>query len=206
MNFYKKYVRQFIPTSRIYSVTRISLDMELKRQFARLSPGIVLDAGSRDSPYRRFIPHTKYLRLDIDKRSEPDICCDLHNIDWEADYFDTVIMTEVLEHLYDPQKAIDNIHRILKPNGVCILSTRFMFPYHPDPKDYYRFTQDSLSYLFRNFRRTEIHHHGNRVQVMWQTINIGKVNAFLNVLNPLFARIMSKKTNFPSGFIVYAEK
>jgi len=206
MKFYKKYVRQFIPTSRIRSVTEISRDMELKRQFARLRPGIVLDAGSRDSPYKRFIPHTKYLRLDIDKSSEPDICCDLHDIDWEADYFDTVIITEVLEHLYDPQKAIDNIHRVLKPNGVCILSTRFMFPYHPDPKDYYRFTQDSLSYLFRNFRRAEIHHHGNRVQVMWQTINIGKVNAFLNVLNPLFARIMSKNTNFPSGFIVYAEK
>ncbi len=201
----KRLIRSF-PTLRIRSVTRIGLDFELERQFKRLKPGIVMDVGSKHSPYRKLIPCTEYKRLDIDKKSKPDICCDLHKIKWKSSYFDTVIATEVLEHLYDPQKAVDEIHRILKPGGVCILSTRFIYPYHPDPEDYYRFTWDSLNHLFRKFKKAEVHHHGNMLQSIWQIINSGKTQIILNLFNPIFARIGSKNTRFPCGFVVYARK
>jgi len=199
----------FLPTLKIPSVSRIGLDIELARQFKRLKPGIVLEAGSGCSgrlPYKKYIPHTKYLTLDIDKKSKPDICCDLHDIKWESDYFDAVVAIEVLEHLYNPQKAIDEMRRILKPGGVCLLSTRFIHPYHPGPKDYYRFTWDSLNYLFRDFQKVEVFHHGNKIQSLWQILADGKLKIFLNIFNPLIARISSRKTRFPCGFIVYAEK
>jgi SAM-dependent methyltransferase len=204
--FLKKYVLPFIPTLKIKSVSRISLDFELKRHFKRLKRGIVLDVGSKHAPYRCYIPAVKYMRLDIDKKSQPDICCDLHKIDWQSNYFDTVIATEVLEHLYDPQKVVDEIYRILKPNGICIASTRFIHPYHPDPKDYYRFTWDSLNYLFRRFSKVEVHHHGNKIQAIWQLINVGKISILLNIFNPLLARISSKRTIMPCGFVIYAQK
>lgn len=154
------------------SVTRISLEVELKRQFKKLKPGIVLDIGTgKGAPYKKYIANKKYLTLDIDKNSSPDICADIHNFKWEANYFHTVIAIELLEHLYDPQKAIDQIHRILKTNGICILSTRFLYPYHKAPEDYYRFTQDSLNYLFKEFKKVNIYHHGNKLQVLWQAIS-----------------------------------
>ena len=199
-------VFRLIPTSRIKTVTRLSLDRALRKAFASLKPGVVLDVGSSLSPYKKFIPATEYLRLDVNENTKPDLCCDLHDIQWKSDYFDTVIATEVLEHLCDPQRAVDEIRRVLKPGGVCILSTRFMYPYHPDPGDFYRFTRDSLSHLFRNFRRVEIVHHGNRIQVLWQMINMGDTRVILNIFNPLIARIHFKKTKFPSGFVVYAVK
>ncbi len=204
----KRSIKKYVQTLQIKSVSRISLDRELIKQFKRLKKGIVLDVGSKFSPYRKYIPVTEYLRLDIDKNSEPDICCDLHRIQWESDYFDTLIATEVLEHLYDPQKAVNEIRRVLKPEGVCILSTRFIYPYHPDPKDYYRFTWDSLNHLFRKFSRVEIYPHGNRIQTLWELINIrtGKAQIFLNIFNPLFAMIHFKDTKCPSGFILYAQK
>ncbi len=65
------------------SVARQSLDLCLKEQFKRLKPGIVLDVGAGGSPYKALIPHTEYKTLDIDKRRNPDIYCDIHNItDW----------------------------------------------------------------------------------------------------------------------------
>jgi len=202
----KKLLKFLLPTLNIPTVSRLSLDRELKRQFKRLEPGVLLDVGSKLSPYSKYIPHTKYLRLDIDEKSSPDICCDIGNVKWESDYFDTVLATEVLEHLLEPQKAVDEIKRLLKPGGICILSTRFMYPYHPDPVDCYRFTQDSLKFIFKGFSKVEIFHHGNRVQVLWETINRGKIRAILNIFNYLFALVHFKKTEFPCGFVVYARK
>ena len=196
-----------VPTLRIPSVNRISLDRELGRHFRRLKPGTVLDVGAKGSPYERCIPHTRYMRLDKDNSKGPDICCDLHELEWSADYFDTVIALEILEHLYDPQRAIDRIFHILKPGGVCILSTRFFYRYHPDPEDHYRFTWDSLGYLFRKFRHVEVHHHGSRIQVLWEIINAGgRTQVLLNLLNPLVAQLKSERTRFSLGFVVYAEK
>ncbi len=189
------------------SVTRINLDMVLAKQFARIkNGGVVLDVGSKHSPYKDTMQYAKYLRLDIDSASHPDIVCDLHDIKWDSDYFDTVIATEVLEHLHEPKKAIDEIHRVLKKGGVCILSTRFMYPYHEDPQDYYRFTNDSLALLFAKFRFAEIIPHGNRLQVMWQIITLGKLRYILNIFNGIFARINFYDKHYPSGFVVFATK
>jgi SAM-dependent methyltransferase len=204
----RKYIFPLIPTLRIPPVSQINLDRALRKQFKRLNPeGVVLDVGSWDSPYKKQIPHSKYMTLDIDPQEHPDICCDIHKIKWKPNYFDTIIVTEVLEHLYNPQKAINELHKILKPGGVCILSTRFIFPFHPVPKDYYRFTWDSLEYLFRNFSHVEIYSHGNKLQVLWQIINYRKsLGVFLNIFNYPLAMLPSTKTLFPLGFIVYAKK
>ena len=196
-----------IPTLRMRSANRMSLDRLLTRQFTRLSAGLVLDIGSKGAPYASVIPHTGLVTLDVDPSRKPDICCDIHEREWEGDYFDTVVAIEVLEHLRDPARAISQIRRVLKVGGVAILSTRFLCRYHPDPEDHYRFSWDSLRYLCREFTEVEILHHGNRAQVLWETVNAGgRSRVFLNVLNPLVARLESTRTRFPLGFVVWARK
>ena len=185
----------------------MTLDRELRRHFRRLKPGIVLDVGAKGSPYEKYVPHTRYMRLDIDESKTPDICCDLHELEGPAGYFDTVLAIEILEHLHDPHRAVERIFHILKPGGVCILSTRFLYRYHPDPQDYYRFTWDSLAYLFKKFRHVEVHHHGNRIQVLWEIVNAGgRARVLLNLLNPFIAQLNTRRTRFPLGFVVYSEK
>jgi SAM-dependent methyltransferase len=63
-----------------------------------------------------------------------------------------VLNLESLEHLPAPQKAIDEIHRVLRPNGLLILTTVMHFKIHRAPKDYWRFTPDGIELLLNRFK------------------------------------------------------
>jgi SAM-dependent methyltransferase len=194
------------PTNRIPGVDRLSLDHELNRHFRRLTPGRTLDIGARHSPYRAKLPATEFRTADIDPSRRPDFCCDAHDLGCRSNYFDTVIATELLEHVREPQRVVDELWRVLTPGGTCILSTRFMCPYHPSPHDFYRFTWDSLRHLFRAFRVIEVHSHGNRAQVLWHIFNSGRHGVIFNIFNPLVARIRVKNQFIHCGYVVFARK
>lgn len=195
------------------SLARLTLAEELKRQLSKLKPGVTLDVGGGRAPYRPWVPHTEYLTLDIDSRKNPDLCCDLHDVKWQSDYFDTIIATEVLEHLYDPRKAIQEMYRLLKGDGVCLLSTRFIHPIHGSPNDYYRFTEDGLRHLFSGFQEVKIFPLGNRIQALWllSTHNhlkgkIKRLTLLWMPLTRLLARLKAPGSEMPLGYLVVARK
>ena len=102
------------------SITRVTLSQTLIPILSKLKPGKVLDVGAKNSPFLKYIPHTQYLRLDIRPDSKPDYVSDLHRLKIQNNRFDTVIATEVMEHLYNPQRAINEVYRILKPKGITV--------------------------------------------------------------------------------------
>ncbi|MGH1447871.1 MAG: class I SAM-dependent methyltransferase [Pseudomonadaceae bacterium] len=66
--------------------------------------------------------------------------------------FDVVISDQVLEHLEgDPQRAIDECYRVLKPGGLVVHTTCFINPIHDAPGDYWRFTPQALELLHKNW-------------------------------------------------------
>ena len=78
--FLRSSVWSRIPTLRMASVTRISLDRLLASHFARLKKGHVLDVGAKGAPYIRQIPHTQYLRLDItEEQSRTSVATSIHS-------------------------------------------------------------------------------------------------------------------------------
>ena len=192
------------------SITRISLDNKLIPILQQLEQNKnVLEIGSSSyEVYRKHIKSPHYHSLDIVKHDNVDIVGDIHNLDWDSDYFDIILGIEILEHLYDPKAAVQQVLRLLKPGGICVITTRFMFPYHPCDKDYYRFTKDSLADLFKGFSSTQIQHHGNGIQVFWQMITYKYPLLLypLRLLNPIVAMFESKATVYPSGFLVTAKK
>ena len=69
---------------------------------------------------------------------------DIHSLDFPDDHFNAVVCWSVLEHVPEPQLAIAEMRRVLKPGGVIWVQVPFLFPYHADPYDYWRVTPPGL--------------------------------------------------------------
>lgn len=72
--------------------------------------------------------------------------------------FDTVILSDVLEHIAEPKGLLAEVSRVLKPDGVLLLNVPFFYPIHEEPFDYYRFTRYALERICKesNLRVVEI--------------------------------------------------
>ncbi len=152
-------------------VARIALDKELHKILEEWCGDSVIDIGGKNRPYKRFLRCKKYVCIDINPENNPDIVADAHNLKIiENEQYDLVLATEILEHCHDPKQVISEFQRIIKQNGTIILSTPFLYPYHPDPKDYYRYTIDGLQELCKTFKEVKIIPCGNRFLFMWEMI------------------------------------
>lgn len=127
-------------------LTRVTLDRFVREHG---SPGRTLDIGAQNGPYAACFPNR--VALDIRRGRGVQIIGDAQALGIAGSTFDVVLCTEVLEHLPEPQRAIDEMFRVLKPGGMLLLTTRFLFPIHDAPHDYYRFTKYGLRHLLRNF-------------------------------------------------------
>jgi SAM-dependent methyltransferase len=79
-----------------------------------------------------------------------DKVCDLNKpLPLEDKKFDTVILSDVLEHIFYPDKLLGEIHRIMRNNGYLIMNTPFLYNIHEEPYDYYRYTQ----YAYEQFAK-----------------------------------------------------
>ncbi len=132
-------------------ITREKHDLFLKKHS---TGGKTLDIGCGNIPYVSYFPNS--VTIDVSKLRKPAILADAHCLPFRNASFDVILCTEVLEHLKEPQWAIDEMERVLLDGGKLVLTTRFIFPLHDTPDDYYRFTKYGLRYLLRNWRRVEI--------------------------------------------------
>jgi SAM-dependent methyltransferase len=73
--------------------------------------------------------------------------CDLGQIPVEAERFDMVLCTQVLEHVPNPQVVLAELARVLKPGGTLWLTAPFFYAPHELPHDYYRYTEEGLRRL-----------------------------------------------------------
>lgn len=69
-----------------------------------------------------------------------------------SDSFDCIILTQVLNFIFDIRAAVQTVYRILKPGGCVLVSVPGITPLSPDEMeycgDYWRFTRLSLKGLF----------------------------------------------------------
>ncbi len=113
-----------------------------------------LEVGGGASPHKEYFPNS--VSIDLSKTSKADIIADAHNLPFVDESFKVILITETLEHIYNPFIAVEEIYRVLERNGIVVLSVPFVFPIHEAPKDYFRFTLYGLRELFKEFEEIEI--------------------------------------------------
>jgi len=126
-----------------------------------------LDVGSGNKPYIHLFPHSK--TVDVQERpGHPlDYVGDAHDLHMIPDAsFDVILCSEVLEHLHSPHLAVAEFRRILRPGGLLLLTTRFVYPLHETPVDYYRYTPYGLRHLLKEFTVQEIRPETNTIETM----------------------------------------
>ena len=191
-----------------FTLTRKHLDRKMIPIMKELPRGKILEIGALHSPYKKYISCDDYKVLDIEERDGVDYVEDIHQTTLEENLFDTIIATQVLEHLYHPHKAVQEMLRVLKKGGVAIVSTVFVYPYHGEPCDYFRFTKYGLEYLFKDFSKIEIISFGSTRDALIELITTkNKYTKLLRLFTgPLTLLPQNNKTKNPLGFIVIAYK
>jgi len=109
---------------------------------------------------RPCFPNKKYVGADMAHGTGVDVILDLHNIDLPAGSVGTVVSCDTLEHVEFPRKALSEIYRILKPDGVLIISSVMLYHIHAAPNDYWRFTPEGFKSLLSQFPSTYVDWNG----------------------------------------------
>lgn len=98
-------------------------------------------------------PSVDYKVSDYTDQYNPDYVEDVHQLSFEDNSVDGIFCIALLEHVYDPKRAAEEIMRVLKPGAEAFLYVPFMYRYHAnsteDYKDYFRYSKDGIAYLFR---------------------------------------------------------
>jgi SAM-dependent methyltransferase len=115
--------------------------------------GKVLDIGCGEKPYYKYVKNnvTEYIGLEhpetVNNREQIDIFGSADNLPFPENSFDTVMLIQVLEHVEEPQVILNEISRVLKPEGKLIFAVPFIYPEHETPRDFYRYTRFGIKYL-----------------------------------------------------------
>src|SRR6266849_1567747 len=110
----------------------------------------VLDVGCGDRPYERLLRGAaEIVGFDVPGNPHADLHGSIDAIPVADAAFDVVLCLQVLEHVPDPAAAVRELRRVVKPGGRVLLSTHGVYPFHPNPNDYWRWTNSGLDRLFR---------------------------------------------------------
>ncbi len=150
-----------------------------------------------------------------------DLVLDLNSpLPYSPSSFDTVLMTDVLEHVYRPQQLISEVTRILRPNGKIIIGVPFLHWLHETPHDHFRYTRYSLERMCieNGLELVTITETGGFPEVIvdlcakvlqrW-SFSVILWYGLANIAKRTFAfRLLSGKTQgrFPLGYVMVARK
>lgn len=197
----ERHIIALLPTA-----TRLMIRRDERRLVHGKAWGKVLEIGARGLALKSFVRFDDYKILDIENKPGIDYVQDIHDTSLKPASFDTIFAFEVLEHLYHPHLAVNNMHKLLKPGGILIGSTRFIYPYHGLPHDYFRFSEFGLRHLFKDFKTVTIYPQGSWLITLWEILTNNIFLWPLKIFNPLLILFQNKETIFPLGFTIVAKK
>jgi SAM-dependent methyltransferase len=159
---YQEYVPGFL--KRVIDPATTQIDEFVESFFSEIPPGcLVLDAGAGECRFKdKFKQKLHYVAVDTTlgdqgwDYSKIDVISYLESLPFDSRVFDSIICTQVLEHVKEPQVVLNELARTLKEDGMICLTAPQGWGVHQPPHDYFRFTNYGLSYLLQKAGFAEI--------------------------------------------------
>jgi SAM-dependent methyltransferase len=214
--------------SRVGPGSRHTADLEAAvyanamREHAR---GRLLDLGCGNVPlYEMYRPRiTSAVCVDWPNsyhgRAHVDVACDLNRpLPFADDSFDTIVMSDVLEHLFDYQTVWSEMARVLRPSGRLILGVPFLYWLHEEPFDYFRPTEFALRRYCdqHRLRVVALEPFGGALDVLFDitakhlAVSTTAARGFYwagRAVMPLGRRLFARTDRkFPLGYLLVAER
>ncbi len=178
---------------------------------------VILDVGGGTrftkwlSEYRDLFKNCDYRTMDYDNTTGADVVGDIHKIPLGDESIEAIICSSVLEHVENPIVAVKEMHRILKIDGVIFVHIPSIYPYHARKghyPDYWRFFDDTVSLLFKDFSKVDFVKRGGYFKAIFFFLPFQHrirfaIDPLANILDSL---LRTEKKSTTSGYYIYAVK
>lgn len=126
-----------------------AVNQQIKKRFPEGWRGRILDVGCGSMPYRKLFKghYAEYIGCDEFPCDESVVPCSADHLVFPDHEYDSVVCFQVLEHVPRPWAVVTEASRVLKSGGFLLATVPFIFPHHPSPTDYYRYTHEGISQL-----------------------------------------------------------
>ena len=106
----------------------------------------ILDVGCGEMPYYPIFAQSAGDYAGVDMFAGPNVryVCPAEQLAIPDESFDVALSTQMLEHVRDPKAALSEMCRVLRTGGIALVSVPGVWPYHPVPNDYWRWTHQGL--------------------------------------------------------------
>ncbi|MEW6616656.1 MAG: methyltransferase domain-containing protein [Thermodesulfobacteriota bacterium] len=207
------------------SITRAMMNVLIAEN--KLLKGTIIDLGGGGHPsYLDIIDiDGNFFNMDMLVEAKPSFVGNLEDpLPITSNIADTVLLFNTLEHVFNYQLVIDEMHRILKPNGKAIVFVPFLMSYHTYQgqsfliDDFFRYTKSALIRILTNagFIKVNITPVGGFFWVIADLLQIGLKYRFLATVSTLICgflevilaliRDYNSSERFPLGYFIEAEK
>ena len=146
--------------------------------FAPKISGKILDVGCGTKPYKDLFLYEKYDGLEIDtpktrKTGKAEYFYDGNIFPFENSVYDGVLCNQVLEHIFEPDIFLQELSRVLKKDGLLLLTVPFIWDEHDQPYDYSRYSSFGISHILikNKFNILEQRKSVNNIIVPFQMIS-----------------------------------
>lgn len=148
------------------------------KALAPLITGRTLDVGCGRKPYEHLFHVTSYIGLEIDTsdnrvNKNADYFYDGSQFPFRDGEFDSLVLNQVFEHVFTPESFLSEMNRVLKADGVLLMTVPFVWDEHEQPHDFARYSSFGLGSLLERhgFEVIEQRKSVNDIRVVFQLLN-----------------------------------
>jgi SAM-dependent methyltransferase len=193
------------------------LNRDIKDAITNYAKGNFLDLGCGNKPYQSLYKPLTVSQVGCDvvqsNQNSVDVLCPATDLKFDASQFDTVLCTQVLEHVFEHDKLMSEAFRVLRPGGHLILTVPFAWELHEEPYDFFRYTRHALKQLFEQtgFEIDYIKPNGGKWAAIYQLRNnmmyssFRKRKTFFNKLKKILYMEL-RLTQLRNHFAVWMDK